>query len=233
VLYAYNLTESKNLLLQAGKDLGFSPASPVTYTITTSTARPYAGYIATQLASNINSLNAGITLNVQTVVQSEFAHLQAAHLIPVGIVSDPEPILDPTVYLNDFYLSSGFFGIRSGYDNPVADQLYQEQLVATTPQQRAAIIANLTQTVNNDVAYVWFGAALTYGQPVQGPNIMRTWVNGFTSYNPGFSGYYLAYLWKGDPPSNTSLLVNIGISAIAKAAFGQETSDAALGRIAN
>jgi len=51
------------------------------------------------------------------------------------------------------------------------------------------------QTVNDDVDWVWIGAATAYGQPTFNPNVLRTSVKGFY-YNPTYQGFYFPALWK-------------------------------------
>ena len=51
------------------------------------------------------------------------------------------------------------------------------------------------QVVNDDVIWVWIGAATAYGQPTFNPNVLRSTVKGFY-YNPTYQGFYFPALWK-------------------------------------
>lgn len=65
--YAFNLDQSKKLLLEAGKDLGFGPDRPRDMVVIYNAAAPWQGYIATQVAANINKMNVGLRLDVKAL----------------------------------------------------------------------------------------------------------------------------------------------------------------------
>jgi hypothetical protein len=53
----------------------------------------------------------------------------------------------------------------------------------------------MMQLVNDDMMWVWIGAATAYGQPTFNPNVLRSSVKGFY-YNPTYQGFYFAALSK-------------------------------------
>ena len=53
----------------------------------------------------------------------------------------------------------------------------------------------MMQLVNDDIAWVWLGAATAYGQPTFNPNVLRANVKGFY-YNPTYQGFYFPALSK-------------------------------------
>jgi len=193
--YAFNLDEAKKLLLDAGKELGFGPDRPKDLVIIYNAAAPWQGYIATQVASNINGLNAGLKLDVKALSFTEYVNSWRSALTGFSIHSTFSLTADPNSWLSAFGTSAGFWARTSSYDNPKADALYTRQFQALDPKQRAKLISEMVQLVNDDVMWVWIGAATAYGQPTFNPNVLRASVKGFY-YNPTYQGFYFPALWK-------------------------------------
>jgi peptide/nickel transport system substrate-binding protein len=193
--YAYNLAEAKTLLLAAGKDLGFSPDHPKDMDIIYNAAAPWQGYIATEVAANINGLNVGLKMNVKALSFTEYVNSWRSKLTGFSIHSTFSLTPDPNSWLSAFGTGAGFWARTSSYDSPKADALYTQQFQTLDPKQRAALIAQMMQLVNNDVDWVWIGAATAYGQPTFNPNVLRSSVKGFY-YNPTYQGFYFAALSK-------------------------------------
>lgn len=193
--YAFNLDQSRKLLLEAGKDLGFGPDRPRDMVVIYNAAAPWQGYIATQVAANINKMNVGLRLDVKALSFTEYVNSWRSQLTGFSIHSTFSLTADPNSWLSAFGTSAGFWARTSFYDNPKADALYTKQFQTLDPKQRARTISELVQAVNDDVMWVWIGAATAYGQPTFNPNVLRSSVKGFY-YNPTYQGYYFAALWK-------------------------------------
>jgi len=193
--YAFNLEQAKRLLTEAGKDLGFGPDRPRDLVVIYNAAAPWQGYIATQVASNINKLNVGLKLDVRALSFTEYVNSWRSHLTGFSIHSSFSLTADPNPWLSAFGTSAGFWARTNSYHNPKADDLYTRQFQALDPRRRAQLISELMQVVNDDVLWVWIGAATAYGQPTFNPNVLRTGVKGFY-YNPTYQGFYFAALWK-------------------------------------
>jgi len=193
--YSYNPAEAKQLLLEAGKDLGFSADHPKGMDIIYNAAAPWQGYIATQVAANINGLNIGLQMNVKALSFTEYVNSWRSKLTGFSIHSTFSLTPDPNSWLSAFGTGAGFWARTSSYDNSKADALYTQQFQALDPKQRAALIAQMMQLVNDDMDWVWIGAATAYGQPTFNPNVLRSSVKGFY-YNPTYQGFYFAALWK-------------------------------------
>ena len=86
----------------------------------------------------------------------------------------------------------GLLAGTSSYDNGTANALYTRQFQTLEPKQRARVISELVQVVNDDVMWVWIGAATAYGQPTFNPNVLRSAVKGFY-YNPTYQGFYFPW----------------------------------------
>ena len=193
--YAFNLDLARKLLLEAGRDLGFGPDRPRDMVIIYNAAAPWQGYIATQVAANINKLNVGLKLDVKALSFTEYVNSWRSQLTGFSIHSTFSLTADPNSWLSAFGTSAGFWARTSSYDNPKADALYTKQFQALDPKQRARTISEMVQAVNDDVMWVWIGAATAYGQPTFNPNVLRSSVKGFY-YNPTYQGFYFPALWK-------------------------------------
>ena len=195
VRYSFDLDEAKKLLATAGKDLGFGPDNPTNMLIISNATAPWQGYIATQLAANINNLNIGIKLDVKALSFTEYVNSWRSHLTSFSIHSTFSLTADPNSWLSMFGTGTGYWARTCGYDNPKADALYKQQFQALDPKQRSKVISELMQLVNDDMMWVWIGAATAYGQPTFNPNVLRSTVGSFY-YNPTYQGFYFAALSK-------------------------------------
>ena len=193
--YAFNLDNAKKLLLDAGKELGFGPDKPKDLVLISNAAAPWQGYIATQVAANVNNMNAGLKLDVKALSFTEYVNSWRSQLTSFSIHSTFSLTADPNSWLSAFGTPSGFWARTNTYNNPKADDLYMQQFQALDQKRRAKLISELMQVVNDDVIWVWIGAATAYGQPTFNPNVLRTSVKGFY-YNPTYQGYYFPALWK-------------------------------------
>ncbi len=193
--YSFDLENAKKLLLEAGKELGFAPDKPKDLVIIYNAAAPWQGYIATQMAANVNKLNAGLKLDVKALSFTEYVNSWRSQLTGFSIHSTFSLTTDPNSWLSMFSTPNGFWARTNTYNNPKADDLYMRQFQALDARQRAKLISDLMQTVNDDVIWVWIGAATAYGQPTFNPNVLRASVKGFY-YNPTYQGFYFPALWK-------------------------------------
>jgi ABC-type transport system substrate-binding protein len=193
--YAFNLDNAKRLLGEAGKDRGFGPDKPRDLVLIYNAAAPWQGYIATQVAANINKMNAGLRLDVKALSFTEYVNSWRAQLTGFSIHSSFSLTADPNAWLSAFGTTAGFWARTNSYSNPRADDLFGQQFQALDPKRRARLISELMQVVNDDAIWVWIGAATAYGQPTFNPNVLRSSVKGFY-YNPTYQGFYFAALWK-------------------------------------
>jgi len=193
--YSFDLNAAKELLAAAGKDLGFAPGKPRDMLIIYNAAAPWQGYIATQVAANINQLDIGLKLDVKALSFTEYVNSWRSQLTGFSIHSSFSLTADPNSWLSAYGIPLGFWARTSSYDNPKTGALYTEQFQTLDPKRRAALISQLMQLVNDDVAYVWIGAATAYGQPTFNPNVLRSSVHGFY-YNPTYQGFYFPALSK-------------------------------------
>jgi peptide/nickel transport system substrate-binding protein len=193
--YSFDLAMAKELLLAAGKDVGFGPDKPRDMTIIYNAAAPWQGYIATQVSANINKLEVGLKLDVKALSFTEYVNSWRSQLTGFSIHSSFSLTADPNSWLSAYGTGAGFWARTSSYDNKQADALYTEQFQTLDPDRRTKLISQMMQLVNDDVMWVWIGAATAYGQPTFNPNVLRSSVSGFY-YNPTYQGFYFAALSK-------------------------------------
>jgi peptide/nickel transport system substrate-binding protein len=193
--YSFNLEQARQLLLEAGKDVGFGPDKPRDLVLIYNATAPWQGYIATQVAANISKLNVGLRPDVKALSFTEYVNSWRSQLTAFSIHSTFSLTADPNSWLSAFGTSAGFWARTNSYNNPKADELYTRQFQALDPKQRAKVISELMQVVNDDLLWVWIGAATAYGQPTFNPNVLRSTVKGFY-YNPTYQGFYFPALSK-------------------------------------
>ena len=117
-IYSFDLDLAKKLLLEAGKDVGFAPDKPRDMVIIYNAAAPWQGYIATQVAANINKLNVGLKLDVKALSFTEYVNSWRSQLTGFSIHSTFSLTADPNSWLSAFGTGAGFWARTSSYDNP-------------------------------------------------------------------------------------------------------------------
>ena len=134
--YSFDLKLAKELLDAAGKDVGFSPAKPQNMVIISNAAAPWQGYIATQLAANLNKLDVGLKLDVKALSFTEYVNSWRSQLTGFSIHSTFSLTADPNSWLSMFGTAQGFWARTSSYDNPKAGALFKQQFQSIDPKQR-------------------------------------------------------------------------------------------------
>ncbi|MEM3403170.1 MAG: ABC transporter substrate-binding protein [Nitrososphaeria archaeon] len=186
----YNLTKAKELLLQAGPDLGFSPQNPKTMTLYYNTGNLAREKAALLIASAINSLNVGLVIQVVPLDWPAFLAKQRARALPFFVLGWAPDYVDPDDYLIPFgHGQKGTFPIVIGYNNPELNTLIEQQAVEADPVKRQAIIDQIVNTLNSEYIYLWTAQATAR-------HVERTWVKGWY-YNPAYPGNYFATISKG------------------------------------
>jgi ABC-type transport system substrate-binding protein len=147
------------------------------------------------VAANINKLNVGLRLDVKALSFTEYVNSWRSQLTGFSIHSTFSLTADPNSWLSAFGTGTGFWARTNSYDNKKADALYTQQFQTLDEKERAKLISQLMQIVDDDVDWVWIGAATAYGQPTFNPNVLRSSIKGFY-YNPTYQGFYFAALSK-------------------------------------
>jgi peptide/nickel transport system substrate-binding protein len=188
-VYEYNLTKAKELLLAAGKDLGFSPDNPKTLTLYYNSGNVVREKACLLLASAINSLHTGLNLQIVPLDWPAFLSLRKKKAMPIFVGNWIPDYMDPDDYLVPFgHGEKGTFTGYIGFNDPELNKLIDEQAKILDPEKRKAAISEIVKKINEKYVYIW----LIQGQAYE---VHRTWIKGWF-YNPAFPGNYYAVLWK-------------------------------------
>ncbi len=200
----YDPDTAKQLLLDAGANpvnssLGFSPKNPQTIEFSYNLGNTARETAATILTNSINNLagDTGLYARVAGYAWPQFLGLQRSHQISAFFVGWVVDYVDPDDFIQPFV--NTYFNLQIHYVDPQAQALANQQASTTDPVQRAKLISQLENLVNNDYAYIWRANGGVAG-------ISRTWLHeradpsvasGIATANPAIYGYYFSELTKG------------------------------------
>jgi len=188
-LYTYNLTKAKELLIEAGKDLGFSPEHPRSLTIYYNSGNTVREKVALLLASTINSLNVGLSISVIPLAWPQYLSLVRKGRVPMYVLGWAPDYIDPDDYVTPFgHIGLGTIAKRVSYNNTEVMKLVEQQSVELDPAKRAQILSEIVKILHDDYAYIWLD------QPVD-IHFERTWVHGWY-WNPAIDVNYYATVYK-------------------------------------
>jgi ABC-type oligopeptide transport system substrate-binding subunit len=112
--------------------------------------------------------------------------------------------VDPDDFLVPFaHATAGTFAARVHYNNPDVTSLVEKQATISDKTQRAQVISQIENMVNNDYAYIWRSYATAY-------SVSRSWMHenanpsvasGLQTYNQAIYGFYFAEMSKGGSSS--------------------------------
>jgi len=195
---------AKSLLLDAGANpvngsLGFSPKNPQTIAFSYNLGNLARETAATILVNAINSLSAdtGLYATVTGLAWPQFLSLQESHQISAFFVGWVVDYVDPDDFIQPFV--NTYFNLNIHYADPQAQALANQQATTTDPVQRAKLISQLENMVNNDYAYIWRSYSGVFG-------LSRSWIHeranatvasGVYTSNPAVYGYYFSEITKG------------------------------------
>jgi peptide/nickel transport system substrate-binding protein len=189
--YNFNLTDSMGNLTMAAKDLGFSSSKPQTlsmvYVIGDSTGQA----LTTELATNINNMQLGITINVVPQTESQYVAGIVGGTTPMEAIEFNLDYPDATDYLASFS-SSLDIGLFVSYNNTQYLDLVNQQAGATNSTLRQILISRAELVLNQDVGYAFLYYPSVFGETGQ---MFRSWISGFV-FNAAFPGPYFYQLSK-------------------------------------
>jgi peptide/nickel transport system substrate-binding protein len=192
VLYNYNLTDAAGNLTLAGKSLGFNASNPQTLTIAYAIGDSTGQAAATELATNINNLGLGITIQVSPVPISQLLAGVVARTYPMFVLEYLDDYPETTDFLQAFGSASANVGFFVGYNDTNVVNLINQQATETNPITRAQLIDQAEVAMNQDIPYIWLFYPTVFGYSGQ---MMRTWIHGF-QFNSAYSGPYFYELSK-------------------------------------
>ena len=200
----YDPDTAKTLLLDAGANpvsssTGFSPKNPQTIEFSYNLGNTAREVAATLLTNAINNLagDTGLYARVAGYAWPQFLGLQRSHQISAFFVGWVVDYVDPDDFIQPFV--NTYFNLQIAYHNPQASALANQQASTTDPVERAKLISQLENLVNNDYAYIWRANGGATG-------ISRNWLHeranasvasGVETGNPAIYGYYFSEITKG------------------------------------
>jgi peptide/nickel transport system substrate-binding protein len=183
--YNFNLTDAMGNLTIAASQLGFNSTNPqiisMVYAIGDSTGEA----ISSELATNINNMALGITIQVVPQTESEYVSGIVGGQTPMEAISFSLDYPDATDYLASFS-SSLDIGLFVSYNNTAYLDLVNQQAGETNSTLRQILISRAATLLNQDVAYTFLFYPTVFGQTGQ---MMRSWLHGFV-FNAAFPGPY-------------------------------------------
>lgn len=191
----YNLTDSQGNLTEAASSLGFNSSHPQTISISYTIGDAVGQAVAEEMATNINNMNLGITVQPTPLPTSLLISQLVGGTIQMYVLEYPNPISDPNQYLTAFGISQE--AAFQGYNNTMVKNLVLEQSSQLNSTLRMQEISEINYLMNKDVFEVWLYYPSTLGQGGNGGvgQIFRSWVHGF-QYDSGRANLYLYGLWK-------------------------------------
>jgi peptide/nickel transport system substrate-binding protein len=200
----YDPATAQSLLLDAGANPltptnAFSPKNPQTIAFSYNLGNTARETAATILANSINSMSAktGLFATVTGLAWPQFLGLQRTHQITAFFVGWVVDYVDPDDFIQPFV--NTYFNLQIHYVDAQAQALANQQAMTTDPVQRAQLISQLQNLVNNDYAYIWRSNSGVFG-------ISRSWIHeranasvasGMYTANPAIYGYYFSEMTKG------------------------------------
>ena len=192
----YNLADAKGNLTQAATDLGFSKSNPKTVAIAYGIGDTTGQAAATEMATNINNMNLGITVQPTPLPGSLLIGQLVGGTIQMYVLEYPNPISDPNQYLTAFGVSQE--AAFQGYNNSQIKSLVIQQSSELNSTLRLQEVNQINYLMNKDVFEVWLYYPSTLGEGGNGGvgQLFRSYVHGF-QFNPGRANLGLYWLWKG------------------------------------
>ncbi|MDG6908115.1 MAG: hypothetical protein JRN20_20285, partial [Nitrososphaerota archaeon] len=171
--YQYNITAAKQLLLEAGPSVGFSPSNPKTITINYIAGSQYQQDAMLQLASAVNGLNTGLILNVQGLSSGTFfsdLHTQQSYAWGLGNSMAYPNGYDMMSWEGDY--NAGGAAYRANYNNSQVTSLLQQAALTSNLTQENILLSQAALIVHNSHIYLYTVGQDTY--QIVGSNVYST-----------------------------------------------------------
>ncbi|MDG6998734.1 MAG: hypothetical protein JRN15_06440 [Nitrososphaerota archaeon] len=161
--YQYNLSAAKQLLLEAGPSVGFSPSNPQSVTMYYISGTTYQQDALLQLANAVNSLNTGLTLNVQGLAGGTFfSYLRTQQAYAWGLGNS-------MAYPNGYDMmsweglySAGGAAHRANYNNSEVNSLLLQASQTSNQTLENILLSRAALIVHNSHIYLYTVGQDTY-----------------------------------------------------------------------
>jgi peptide/nickel transport system substrate-binding protein len=192
--YSYNLTRTKELLIAAGKDLGFSPNNPQTVTIIYKAGFAFEEAVTTTMAANINAMHeTGLNVIIRPTPYRDLISAVItgqAQAFTLGWAAD---YADPSDLEIGLGAPSGLIASTVGFNDSRVPPLLYSLTTTVDPNVRAQISGKLLNIFDENMYYLWTMYDIDWGQQ---QNVLRSWIHGFYNH-PMYRGVYFLPLTKG------------------------------------
>ncbi len=192
VYYNYNLADAQGNLTIASKALSFNASNPQTLTMVYAIGDSTGQAVSTELATNINNMGLGITINVSPQPISQFLGGVVARTIPMFVLQYLDDYPETTDFLSAFGSATSNVGFFVGYNDTHVTSLINQQASENNATLRAQLINQAEIAMNQDVPYIWLYYPSIFGETGQ---MFRSWISGF-QFNAAYSGPYFYELSK-------------------------------------
>lgn len=168
-----DLDRAKELLIEAGKDLGFSPENPKSIEINYPAGEEESEASFLMLASLINSMDVGLQLNVTPLAYSSFSTALYNGELAMIRVSWVGSLPDPDANLSAFGDgNNGVLARSAGYINEDLIELINAQSLELDEAKREELVKQAVKTIHEDNMYIWRSQRTSY-------MAQRDWIDGF------------------------------------------------------
>ena len=192
--YGFNLAQSKSNLSAAASALGFSTSNPKTITFIYMTGDNVGQAVATEISTNINNMNLGITINaVAQSAQQEVGAVVAgtASLFWLQFSAGTPAAIDMIIAFGTGNTNIGAF---IHYNNTAVNNLVLQAASSMDPKMTTQFASQAISLMNQGAEYIWVYYPTTLGQSGQ---IFSSSVKGFQENvaftNAGLSFYQLSF----------------------------------------
>src|SRR5579862_337861 len=172
--YNYNLTDAQDNLTLASKALGFNSSNPQTLTMVYAIGDSTGQAVSTELATNINNMALGITINVSPEPISQFLGGVVARTIPMFVLQYLADYPETTDFLSAFGSATSNVGFFVGYNDTHVTSLINQQASENNATLRAQLINQAEVAMNQDVPYIWLYYPAIFGETGQ---MFRSWIS--------------------------------------------------------
>jgi peptide/nickel transport system substrate-binding protein len=195
---------AKQLLLDAGANpinssIGFSPKNPQTIEFSYNLGNTAREVASTILANALNTMagDTGLYARVAGYAWPQFLGLEQKHQLAAFMLGWVVDYVDPDDFIQPFV--NTYFNLEIHYTNPQAQALATQQASTTDPVQRAKLISQLENIVNNDYAYIWrsYGGAAVISRSWMHERTNASIAGGVITQNPAVYGFYFSEIIKG------------------------------------
>jgi len=172
-VYEFDLEKSAEYLKKAWDGQVWEKGFKMTITYNTGNARREAA--ALMLAENIMSLNPKFQIEVANVEWKDYLVKYRNFQYPNYLIGWGADYADPHNFLYTYMHSQGVYGRYMAYDNPHVDDLCDQGIATTVPEERAKIYEELQN--------IWYEDAI--GLCIYQTNLYRfyrDWVQGFVPH---------------------------------------------------